>query len=201
MNTTDEQKLKITMNSTNIHLPTPNPNHPYQSNGQYQFPKLKCLNINGQSIIFPDTEENSTTDYLIILCAFIPEAIYSLKTWFPQLDKLIEQHSDSHTHINYKTLINIPPPITYDDLAHYKEALITLHTNNIETRSAIYTGNGMALKENLSIHKKSCSAILLLDKYLNIIWTCNGKKIDEQYPQLHSILELLAPTHSSSRYL
>ncbi len=58
----------------------------------------------------------------------------------------------------------------------------------------------MALKEMLSLHKKSCSAILLLDKFQNIIWTCNGKKIDEQYPQLLAILELLTPTHTTPRY-
>lgn len=184
----------------NIHLPTPNPNHPYQSNGQYQFPKLKCLNLNGKSIIFPDSTITTTSDYIILLCAFIPEALYSLKNWFPLLDNLIWHHTNSNTHIHYKTLINIPLPITNDDLLHYKETIANLHTINIESATAIYTGNGMHLKEKLSLHKKSCSGILLLDRYLNIIWTCNGKKIDEQYPQLHAILELLAPRHNAPRY-
>ena len=65
------------MKNQEIHLPTPNPDHPYGGgNGRYRFPDINGMNLLGDNISLPPIVPKS---FHIMLTVFHPETLYGMK--------------------------------------------------------------------------------------------------------------------------
>lgn len=68
------------MKHQEIHLPTPDPEHPYAGDGRYRFPDINGMNLLGDNVSLPPIMPKS---FHIMLTVFHPEALYSMKHGFP----------------------------------------------------------------------------------------------------------------------
>ena len=86
------------MKNQEIHLPTPDPEHPYGGgNGRYRFPDINGMNLLGDNASLPPIVPKS---FHIMLTVFHPETLYSMKKWLPFCEDLREQYKHTPTPVS-----------------------------------------------------------------------------------------------------
>ena len=94
------------MKNQEIHLPTPNPEHPYGGgNGRYRFPDINGMNLLGDNISLPPIVPKS---FHIMLTVFHPETLYGMKKWLPFCEDLRKQFCWFCSHPQLKVM---SPPL------------------------------------------------------------------------------------------
>ena len=109
------------MKNQEIHLPTPNPEHPYGGgNGRYRFPDINGMNLLGDNISLPPIVPKS---FHIMLTVFHPETLYGMKKWLPFCEDLRKQYKHTPTPVEYSILLVLQPPPIEGDVPAFTQAL------------------------------------------------------------------------------
>lgn len=188
--------VQIYMNKEGIHLPSPDPRHPYPGDGRYRFPDIEGLNLLGDRVSLPTVIPGS---FHLMLCVFQPESLYMMKEWLPFCDDLHKQYRHTPAPVDYSMVLVLPPPPIEGDVPAFTQALGDVSDFYVKTGSVISYHDQAFVRRRLSLHKKAASAVVLLDGHGNIIWKDDGEFTTARAEHLKVILETLAPLAPRTR--
>ena len=141
------------MKNQEIHLPTPNPEHPYGGgNGRYRFPDINGMNLLGDNISLPPIVPKS---FHIMLTVFHPETLYGMKKWLPFCEDLRKQYKHTPTPVEYSILLVLQPPPIEGDVPAFTQALGDFPDFYMKTNSLISYYDQSFVRRRLSLHKKA----------------------------------------------
>ena len=185
------------MKNQEIHLPTPDPEHPYGGgNGRYRSPDINGMNLLGDNVSLPPIVPKS---FHIMLTVFHPETLYSMKKWLPFCEDLRKQYKHTPTPVEYNILLVLQPPPIEGDVPAFTQALGDIPDFYMKTNSLISYYDQAFVRRRLSLHKKAETAIVLLDGNGNIIWKDDGGFTPARAEHLKVILETLSPLAPKTR--
>lgn len=190
MNIVPPEFVQMSMRPKEMHLPTPEPEHPYQGEGRYRFPVLEGTNLLGDRITLPPVALQS---FHIMLVVFHPEALYGINAWLPVSEDLRKQYQHTPTPVEYGVVLILQPPPLDGDFPAFTQALGDITEFHVMMNSVLAYADQPYVRSRLSLHRKAKTAVLLLDGNGNILWKEDGEFTPGRAEEVESILHALTP--------